>query len=114
MRVLVCGGRDYNDYNRLDSLLTDMYDSGQITVIINGGARGADSMSSKWALKNNVPLEIYEANWDEHGRAAGPIRNQEMLDEGEPDLVIAFPGGNGTRDMVSRANKKGVKVLEVA
>ncbi len=58
--------------------------------------------------------EVYEADWHEHGRAAGPIRNARMIAEGRPDLVIAFPGGRGTADMVSRARKAGIEVREVS
>ena len=52
----------------------------------------------------------YPANWKKHGRAAGPIRNKQMLEEAKPDLVIAFPGGAGTANMVKQAREAGVKV----
>jgi UDP-N-acetylmuramoylalanine-D-glutamate ligase len=60
-----------------------------------------------------IPVETYEADWDTHGKAAGPIRNKRMLDEGKPDLVVAFPGGRGTANMISQARKAGVEVIEV-
>jgi hypothetical protein len=56
---------------------------------------------------------VYPADWAKHGRAASPIRNQQMLDEGRPNLVVAFPGGRGTADMVRRARSAGVEVIEV-
>ena len=83
------------------------------TVIIHGAAKGADSLASEWAALNEVKEEVFPADWKTHGRAAGPIRNQQMLDEGKPDLVIAFPGGRGTADMVKRARKAGIEVMEV-
>jgi hypothetical protein len=60
-----------------------------------------------------VPVSAHPADWFSHGKAAGPIRNQEMLAMEAPALVVAFPGGRGTADMVRRARKAGVDVLEV-
>ena len=68
-------------------------------------ARGADRFAQEWANANGVAWIVYDANWTKHGRAAGPIRNQQMLDEGRPTLVVAFPGGRGTADMVRRARE---------
>jgi len=141
MRILVCGGRNFanpipydhspenkkamdeykfvlntlhnlsiefsKEYNPNDNWLpTDI-------VIINGKAKGVDSASSDWAIVNYAQLKEYPADWETHGKAAGFIRNQQMLDEGKPDLVIAFPGGSGTADMIRRAKKAGIEVREV-
>ena len=48
-------------------------------------------------------------DWKKYGKKAGPLRNQQMLEEGKPDLVVAFPGGNGTADMVRRAKKANIE-----
>lgn len=112
MRVLVCGGRDYNDLVQVYRTLGQLVP--QPTVIIEGGARGADHLAKLWAEKSKTPLEEYRADWTVPNNAGGVIRNQKMLTEGKPDLVVAFPGGRGTADMVRRARKAGVKVLEVA
>lgn len=113
-RVLVCGGRDFHDAGLLIGILNRHHDdAGQHLVIINGGATGADRLAEEWAERHGVPVETYWAYWKTHGRAAGPIRNQRMLDEGKPDLVVAFPGGRGTADMVRRARAAGVEVVEV-
>ena len=112
MRVLVCGGRHYEDagflYQTLDAIHTPT--SGGITQIIAGGASGADSLAAAWAVDRSLPCKIFHAKWQEHGRAAGPIRNQQMLDEGRPDLVVAFPGGRGTADMVRKSRAAGFPV----
>jgi hypothetical protein len=84
------------------------------TLIIHGCANGADEWADYWADVNNVPHRAFPADWNKHGKAAGPIRNQRMLDEGKPDMVIAFPGGRGTADMVRRARTAGVEVREIA
>ncbi len=120
LRVLVCGGRDYSNVERLYKVL-DWVDgswesaesTGPISTIISGHARGADQLAEKYANEKNIPLEIYPAQWDVHGKSAGVIRNQEMLDEGLPDLVVAFPGGKGTAHMVKIAQKANVMMLQV-
>ena len=85
----------------------------EITHVIHGGSSGADALAGRWAHLASIPYTVYPANWERHGKAAGPLRNQRMLDEGKPDLVIAFPGGRGTADMVRRAKEAGVEVREV-
>ena len=112
MRVLVCGGRDFYDGALLKRTLDDIVTELDV-VVIHGGARGADSLASWWASTRGFSVEIYPADWNAHGSAAGPIRNQEMIDKGKPDLVVAFPGGKGTADMVRRAKAAGVLVKEV-
>lgn len=108
LRVLVCGGRDFNDADAVFKFL----DTLSIDAIIQGGARGADSLARRYAETRGLPCEEFRADWTKLRRAAGPIRNQTMLDQGKPDLVVAFPGGAGTADMVRRANRAGVRVLE--
>ena len=108
-RILVCGGRDFNDEARLASVLNGY----AVAEIIQGGARGADRLAFEWAANNLVPTRTFPAAWDLHGKAAGPIRNHQMLREGKPDLVIAFPGGRGTAHMVSIAKAAGITVIEV-
>ena len=116
MRVLVCGGRDFDDVGLMIGVLDRLHTEKSFTVLIHGNARGADRMADAWACRRGVPREPYElpqGEWDELGKKAGPLRNQRMLDEGKPDLVVAFPGGGGTKDMVRRAVKAGVAIHEV-
>lgn len=115
MRVLVCGGRDYSDWGRVQVVLNKLHEANIIDVVIEGGARGADRMAREWArLVAGADVETYEAEWVHFGKMAGGIRNQRMLDEGKPDVVIAFPGGRGTANMVRQARKAGVEVIEIA
>lgn len=106
MRLLVTGGRDYADREAVFEAL----DALRPAVIMHGRAKGADSLAHCWALERRVEVSAYGAQWAEHGKAAGPIRNQRMLDEGKPDMVLAFPGGRGTADMVRRAVAANVLV----
>lgn len=107
MKVLVCGGRDYADkefvFETLDSIPG-------ITTIIHGAATGADSLGALWATEKGIRVLAVPANWKEYGKSAGPIRNREML-KLEPDLVVAFPGGKGTKDMMQVARKAGIKTI---
>lgn len=114
MRVLVCGGRDYADEDKVCQVLDDVNKRTPVWLLIHGGAKGADMLAARWAWTRDVAQDRYEADWKQHGKAAGPLRNQQMIDKGKPDLVIAFPGGRGTADMVRRAKTAGVPVTEVA
>lgn len=109
IRLLVCGGRTYDDWRVLSKELAAHQ---PIAVLIQGDAPGADRLAHKWADANNVPTISFPANWKQ-GRKGGPLRNQFMLSEGRPDLVIAFPGGEGTANMVQLAKARGVPVVQI-
>lgn len=85
-----------------------------IDVLIEGEAPGADTLSREYADRCKIPVEPYPAKWRLHGRKkAGPIRNGQMLVEGKPDLVVAFPGGTGTANMMRQARAAGVEVKDI-
>lgn len=114
MRVIVCGGRDYNDGDHIWNTLTRMDAERSISCVIHGAAKGADTHAMLWAqMMPECVHAPFQADWFTYGKTAGPRRNQRMMEEGKPDLVIAFPGGRGTADMVSRAKKAGVEVMEI-
>jgi hypothetical protein len=112
MKILVCGGRAYAGKQRLFLVLDRLHAERPITLVIQGGATGADALAGQWATRRGIPQKIYRAEWKLHGKAAGMIRNRQMLEEGHPDLVVAFPGGSGTANMVGLARKAGVEVIE--
>lgn len=114
MKVLVCGGRKYDDAAKVDAVLSKLHAEAGIERVIEGGAKGADYLARQWALSNGVISSVFFADWENQGSFAGPARNQRMLDEGQPDLVIAFPGGRGTADCVRRARRMGFQVVEIA
>jgi len=111
-RILVCGGREYSDQAMLFGALDVQAEQSRIYTIIQGGADGADRLARLWCHSRNVRCENFPADWKRHGRAAGPIRNQQMLDEGKPTMVFAFAGGRGTADMVRRAKAAGIPIAE--
>jgi hypothetical protein len=112
-RVLVCGGRDFNDSDKLFEVLDEEHARNPFDLVITGGARGADWWGHYWAIKRGVPYKVFPADWINHGKAAAPIRDQQILDDGKPDVVIAFPGGSGTDDVINRAGLAEVPVVKV-
>lgn len=110
-RVIVTGGRNYQDYKAVWRALDFLREQYGIFTVVQGGANGADKFARHWADALRHPSETFAANWGEHGRAAGPIRNQAMLDAGA-NLVVAFKGGRGTANMVGIARAAGIEVWE--
>ena len=96
MRVLVCGGRDYDERDSVWRTLDQYQENYAPLTIIQGGAPGADCWAREWAHgqtpAQEVTLVSVPADWEKWGTAAGPKRNQMMLDQ-KPDIVLAFPGG---------------------
>lgn len=115
IRVLVCGGRDYTDRAKVNAFLDNLWVLNGDLAIIEGEAPGADSFARDWAILHGQELHPFPALWDRYGKAAGPIRNQQMLDEGQPDLVAFFHAdlerSKGTRDMVKRAERRGILIV---
>ena len=111
MRLLVCGSTEFTDRDKMTHELAKIGWK-KVKVVIHGDARGADRMAGEIAKLYKKRVKKFPAKWKLYGRAAGPIRNQKMLDKGKPNFVLAFPMENsvGTWDMVMRAKKAGVKV----
>lgn len=113
MRVIVCGSREWTDYEMIDRVLSGYAHQNPVTVV-HGGARGADALAGLWARNNGVPEVVFPADWKGSGKAAGPLRNKQMLASGA-DRVLAFKDGfditmrrGGTEHMVSIAIAAGV------
>lgn len=112
MKVLACGDRNWDDLEGIRAVLDFM---GPSDTLIHGNARGADSLAHFAASELGCTIETYTADWKKLGKSAGPIRNQQMLDEGKPDVVFAFhddlASSKGTKDMVLRARKAELRVF---
>lgn len=117
MRVLICGGRDWNDPAPIELIVLAYKFLFPSVTVIEGEARGADSMAREAAETFGARIKKYPADWDGLGKKAGPIRNSEMLKE-EPDVVWAFhdqiENSKGTRDMCDKAHKAGLPVYVVS
>lgn len=114
MRILVCGGRDakIEDYSAVKAVLKAIVRTGD--TIIHGGASGIDHFADIYAgtvVDAGVDCVRFPADWKKQGKKAGFLRNKKMLDEGKPDLVVAFKGGKGTANMVNLARKAKVPLL---
>jgi hypothetical protein len=120
-RVLVCGSRHFQDWRMIWRVLDELAGDFPIAAIIEGDAPGADRIAGEWAQRNGIRDIKYPADWETHGKAAGPIRNQLMIDHGKPDLVLAFPLidpetgriGTGTADLMRRARRAQIEVIQV-
>lgn len=111
--VLVTGGRDYTDIGAVFDCLTRLNEQFERMIVIHGDADGADDLAYKVCKQVGIEQVRVPAAWNRYQRAAGPIRNQLMLDLfPNIDIVLAFPGGTGTADMKSRADAKGIPVIE--
>jgi hypothetical protein len=110
MRLLICGDRNWTDGNMIASVLRELSPD----VVIEGEARGADSLARIEAEKLGIQVLKFPADWNKYHRAAGPIRNAQMLKEGSPDMVVAFhddlKSSKGTRNMVEISRKAGIPV----
>lgn len=111
MRLLVCGGRDFDNRDLLRWQMNLAVGEHKNVTVIHGGARGADRLAGAIAEAAGIPVVVFRAYWDRYGKRAGFIRNKQMLDEGKPDLVLAAPGGAGTKMMVEIALSAGVPVI---
>lgn len=126
---IICGGRFYADEARVHTILDAARERLGLTFVIEGGATGADALARQWRGARQVDGKSYPAAWEDIHRpgaivrtrsngkpydaAAGAIRNQRMIDEGDPEGVIAFRGGDGTHDMVKRAERVDLRVIRI-
>ena len=112
MKLAIIGSRDFNDYPLLVDSINSLVEE-SITMIVSGGAKGADSLGEKYANENNIPIKIFKPDWKKHGRAAGFIRNVDIVKES--DTVIAFWDGKsrGTENSINHARKmdKGLLIV---
>lgn len=109
--IAVTGGRDFNDSRAVYKALDQVKSRGAITLLVVGDATGADALAASWAEQEGVPFKVFRADWERHGKRAGPVRNGEMVAVGLSGLV-AFPGGRGTADMTCQCTAAGVPVWE--
>lgn len=112
MIAIICGGRTYSDWDTFEKVLNKLHERFDIEQVISGGAKGADMLAEKWCIKNGIFNIIVHANWQEHGRRAGPIRNAAMLRH-HADTCIAFPGGIETSNMIEQATRADLQIITV-
>ncbi len=111
--LLVCGGRHWRNRHLTFKVLDRARTGFNVRLVVSGGRPGADKLTSDWADARNIPKLVLTANREKLARSTGPHLHQRMLDDGRPDMVIAFPGGRGTADMVQRCKERGLLVWQL-
>jgi hypothetical protein len=113
-RTLICGSREWDNLQLISKWIIELNPS----VVIEGAAPGADSLAAHLAKMRRIPVREFPANWEKFGKAAGPIRNNQMLLEGKPDVVLAFhkdlSKSKGTKDMVTKAKRAALPIVVVS
>lgn len=109
MKTIIAGGREIHDYDLVLEAISDA--NIDITTVVSGGAKGVDSLGEQYAEAMNIPLHIYKADWERHGRAAGPIRNRKMAENAEALIAIWDGKSRGTKNMIETAKKLGLLVF---
>lgn len=109
MKLIIAGSRTYTNYGAVEYAMRDL----RPARILSGGADGVDALGEQWARRHGVPLTIYPANWERHGKAAGPIRNAEMARNADALLLLWDGQSSGSRNMLETAWRHGLKITEV-
>lgn len=103
MKLAIVGSRSFGDFNLMEKSILDRYEIGNISMIVSGGAKGADALAERFASKYNIKTVIFKAEWNLYGKSAGPRRNTEIINFA--DEVVAFPSSDsiGTYDSIDKA-----------
>lgn len=105
MKVIIAGSRHmpFSMFHLIDEAVKKS--NFNVTEVVYGLARGAGMFGGKWAVNNSIPVKTFPANWDEHGKAAGPIRNQQMAEYADALIVFIWDGSRGSKDMLMRMER---------
>lgn len=114
MRLMLCGGRHFEDVQVIQQELARLHAEQPVTVLIHGSASGLGAAAEAWARRNDIHIVRYPPNWELHGKKAESMRNAFMIQDSRPDLVLAFPGGRHTADLVRRAGAANIAVVSAA
>jgi predicted Rossmann fold nucleotide-binding protein DprA/Smf involved in DNA uptake len=111
MKVIVTGGRNYGQTEDEIIALFNALESLSPTIIIQGGASGADSLAKAWGIAAGLEVITVAADWKTYGKSAGPIRNRKMLTEHTEAIVLATPGGKGTENCIQTARQLNMSII---
>ncbi len=112
-RVIIAGSRFFNNYNFLKRKCEKILENKKKVTILSGGCRGTDKLGEDFAKEKGYDLEVYLAEWNIHGKAAGPIRNTEMVDKADALIAFVGKGSVGTKDVIKKAKNKGLLIREI-
>lgn len=115
-KVIIAGSRSFADYEKLksicDSILPNQYSEPRISIL-SGTSSGSDSLGERYANERGYTLNIYPANWEQYGKAAGPIRNRQMVEDADAAIIFWDGQSKGTKNLIEQANKRGLKVRTI-
>lgn len=111
MKLAIVGSRNFTDYKRFSRIIDKV--QGDITLIVSGGARGADTLAERYAKEKAIPYLIFPADWDKHGKRAGMLRNQDIVDNADAMVAFLAPESKGTKDSIKRAEVKRIPIHTV-
>lgn len=111
MKLAIIGSRTFDNVDLFNESINQIKE--EITHVVSGGAKGADKMGEEWAIKNKIPCTIFYPNWEQFKKAAGMIRNRDIINSA--DVVLAFWDGTskGTQNSISLAQKANKKTYLV-
>lgn len=111
MKIAIIGSRSFNDSAMMKEFIAESIDVSKVSLVVSGGALGADTLGERFAEEHNIEKLIYKPDWKKHGRAAGFIRNEQIIKAA--DVVFAFWDGRskGTADSISKSYKYNKKVF---
>lgn len=110
MKLIIAGGRDYHLTTRDIRIIDKIHINMKVSEVVSGGCKGVDIDGEQWATDNSVSIKRFVADWDTHGKYAGPRRNKQMAEYA--DALVVFPGGKGTRNMYDEANKLSLTIFD--
>lgn len=109
MKTIIAGSRSIINKDMVEQAIQES--NFEITEVVCGLARGVDSLGKNWAIKNNIPVKEFPADWDTHGRKAAYLRNVEMVKYGEALIAIWDGESKGTNHVITEARKHGLKIF---
>lgn len=110
MKTIIAGCRDFTDYKLLKDKLDYYRKDKEITEVVCGLARGADELGEVYATENNIRVKPFPADWDKHGKSAGPIRNRQMAEYADCLIAVWDGKSKGTKNMIEEMHKKNKPV----
>ena len=113
LRIIIAGGRDFNDYKTLCGVCDYMFQKQKEIEIVSGTANGADKLGEQYANEMGYPIKQFPADWDKHGKKAGYLRNKEMAEYADALLALWDGKSKGTKSMIDLAKKNNLKVRVV-
>jgi len=111
MKTIIAGGRELTEEGLVEETIEDRV-PWEITEVVEGGQTGVDTLARKWAQREDIPVHTFEADWDKHDDAAGPIRNEEMAKYAEALVAIRDGPSVGTENMIAIAKKHNLRLVE--